>query len=82
MFSIKTGQDKYKKYQILYAIQDYYFIELGERKKFKQYALMHFTKNKKDTSQELSNYCFNREEMAKSKLKKCVLRDKSKLIKK
>lgn len=41
---------------------------------------MHFSKNKKETSQELVNYCFDKEEMAKSKLKNCVLREKPVLI--
>lgn len=80
MFAIKTKQDKYKKYQIIHAIQDFYFVELGERKKHKQYALMHFTKNKKETNNELVNFCFDWEEQAKSKLKNCVLREKKVLV--
>lgn len=80
MFSLQTTNGKYKKYQILHAIQDFYFVELGERKKFKQYALMHFTKNKKESDSQLVNFCFNLEEMAKSKLKNCRLRDKQDLL--
>lgn len=80
MTSLKTKQDKYKKYQILHSLQDFYFIELGEREKHKKYALMHFTQNKKETTQELVNYCFNLEEKAKSKLKNCVLREKKELL--
>jgi len=72
--------DEPKKYQIIYAIQDFYFCELGERKVFKKYALMHFTKNTKQTDSTLVNFCFSAEEMAKSKLKNCRLRDKPKLI--
>lgn len=80
MFSLQNTSGNYKKYQILHAVQDYYFIELGERKKFKQYALMHFTKNKKEQDNSLVNFCFNLEEMAKSKLKNCKLRDKQELL--
>lgn len=80
MFAIKTRSGEYKKYQIIHAIQDFYFVEIGERKKQKKYALMHFTKNKKETNQELVNFCFNLEEMAKSKLKNCVIRDKFPLL--
>jgi hypothetical protein len=80
MISLYNKQGKIKKYQILHAIQDYYFVELGEREKKKKYALMHFIKNKKETNQELVNFCFDREEVAKSKLKNCVLRDKPVLI--
>lgn len=80
MTSIRTKQDKYKKYQILHSIQDFYFCELGEREKHKKYALMHFTQNKKETTQELVNFCFTPEELAKSKLKNRVLRDKPLLV--
>ncbi|RUS13254.1 hypothetical protein BC938DRAFT_478004 [Jimgerdemannia flammicorona] len=80
MTPIKTKQEKYKKYQILHALQDFYFIELGEREKNKKYALMHFTKNQKDTDSSLVNYCFNLAEKAKSKLKNCVLREKKELL--
>jgi hypothetical protein len=69
-----------KKYQIIHSIQDFYFCELGERKKHKQYALMHFTNNKKETNNELVNFCFNLEEQAKSKLKNCVPREKKVLV--
>lgn len=80
MFAVRTKSGEYKKYQILHAIQDFYFCELGERKKQKKYALMHFTKNRKETNSELINFCFNLEEMAKSKLKNCVLREKKVLV--
>lgn len=59
MISIYTKKQTLKKYQIVHAIQDFYFIELGERKKFKQYAFMHFTKNKKETDSTLANFCFD-----------------------
>jgi len=68
------------KYQIIYAIQDFYFCELGERKVHKRYCLMHFTKNTKQTDSTLVNFCFSAEEIAKSKLKNCRLRDKGKLV--
>jgi hypothetical protein len=72
--------DEPKKYQIIHVIQDFFFCELGERKKFKKYCLMHFTKNRKETNAELINFCFNLEEKAKSKLKKCLLRSQAKLL--
>ncbi|RUS15071.1 hypothetical protein BC938DRAFT_477095, partial [Jimgerdemannia flammicorona] len=65
MVPIKTKQEKYKKYQILHALQDFYFIELGEREKNKKYALLHFSKNHKDTDSTLINFCFTPEELAK-----------------
>lgn len=68
------------KYKILHAIQDFYFCEVGERKVFKKYCLIHFTKNKKETSTELVNFCFDKEELAKSKLKNSVIREKKGLI--
>jgi len=71
-----------KKYQIVYAVQDFYFCELGERKVHKKYALMHFTRNVKEVSSKLVNFCFTLEEKAKSKLKHCRLRDKNKVISK
>jgi hypothetical protein len=74
--------DEPNKYKILHAIQDFYFCEVGVRKVKKKYLLMHFTKNKKETSTELVNFCFNLEEKAKSKLKNCVLRKKPELINK
>jgi len=80
MFPLYTSSGNCKKYQIIHAIQDFYFVELGERKKHKQYALMHFTKNKKETNNELVNFCFDWEEQAKSKLKNCVLREKKVLV--
>ncbi|CAH1759626.1 2910_t:CDS:2 [Entrophospora sp. SA101] len=69
-----------KKYQILYAVQDYFFCEVGERKVHKKYALMHFTRNKKETEKSLVNFCFGLEEKAKSKLKNCRIRDKGKVV--
>jgi hypothetical protein len=69
-----------KKYSIVYAVQDFYFCEVGERKVFKKYMIMHFTKNKKEVGKELVNFCFSAEEMAKSKLKNCRLREKPKII--
>jgi hypothetical protein len=80
MFALKTKSGEYKKYQIIHGVQDFYLVELGERKKFKQYALMHFTKNKKESDSNLINYCFNLEEMAKSRLKNCKFRDKQELL--
>lgn len=72
--------DEPGKYQILHSVQDYYFCEIGQRKVHKKYFLMHFTKNRKETNQELINFCFDWEEQAKSKLKNCVLREKKHLI--
>ena len=63
MFSLLTKTGSVKKYQIIHAIQDFYFVELVEREKNKKYALMHFTKNKKETNAELVKICFNLEEM-------------------
>lgn len=80
MFSLKTKNDQYKKYKIIHAINDFYFVEIGEREKNKKYALMHFTKNKKETNSELVNFCFDWEEQAKSKLKNCVIREKKALV--
>ena len=70
------------KYQIIYAIADYYFCEVGERKVHKKYVLMHFSKNKKEVPSTLVNFCFSLEEVAKSKLKNCRIREKPKLIRK
>jgi hypothetical protein len=69
-----------KKYAIVYAIADYFFCEVGERKVHKKYCLMHFTRNKKETTKDLVNFCFTLEEKAKSKLKNCRLREKNKVI--
>lgn len=69
-----------KKYSIVYAIQDFYFCEVGERKVHKKYSLMHFTRNKKETDSKLVNFCFTLEEKVKSKLKNCRIREKSKLL--
>lgn len=74
--------DEPKKYQILHALQDFFFCEIGERKKFKKYCLMHFTKHHKEVSSQVINFCFNLEEKAKSKLRNCVLREKPKLMNK
>ena len=68
--------DEPNKHKVIHAIQDFFFCEIGERKKFKKYCLMHFTKNKKGTNNELINFCFNLEEKAKSKLRNCLLREK------
>jgi hypothetical protein len=73
-------KDKYRKYSIVYAVQDFYFCEVGDRKVHKRYLLMHFTKNHKETGKDLVNFCFTAEEIAKSKLKNCRLRDKGKLL--
>ena len=75
-----VDEEQVKKYSIVYAVQDFYFCELGERKVFKRYLIMHFTKNKKETGKDLVNFCFSPEEMAKSRLKNCRLREKSKII--
>lgn len=74
--------DEPKKYQIIHAIQDYFFCEVGVRKIKKKYCLMHFSKNKKETDNKLVNFCFNLEEKAKSRLKYCVLREKPDLLNK
>jgi len=74
------AKEKIGKYKILHAVQDFYFCEMGERKRFKRYCLMHFTKNQKETDNTLINYCFNQEEQAKSRLKNCVIREKKALI--
>jgi hypothetical protein len=73
-------QGKYKKYSIVYAVQDYYFCEVGERKVHKKYLIMHFTKNHKETDSTLVNFCFSLEEKAKSRLKNCRLRDKQEIL--
>ena len=75
-------KEKVGKYQIIYAIQDYYFCEVGERKVFKKYLIMHFTKNGKETDKNLVNFCFNYEEVAKSKLGNCRIREKGELVRK
>jgi hypothetical protein len=69
-----------KKYQIIHAVQDFYFCAVGERKVFKKYALMHFTRNGKETDSKLVNFCFSLEEKAKSKLPNCRLRKKEELL--
>ena len=71
-----------KKYAIVYAIQDFYFCEVGERKVFKKYCFIHFSRNVKETDSKLVNFCFDYEEVAKSKLLNCRIREKAKLIKK
>ncbi|CFW92991.1 protein of unknown function [endosymbiont DhMRE of Dentiscutata heterogama] len=80
MISLYTKGGGIKKYKIEHAVQDFFFCELGEREVNKKYFLMHFTKNKKEVDSDITNYCFNLEEKAKSKLKECVLRDKDKLM--
>ncbi|RHZ37616.1 hypothetical protein [endosymbiont GvMRE of Glomus versiforme] len=75
-------EDQMKKYRIVYSIQDFFFCELGERKVHKKYALLHFTKNTKQTDSTLINFCFDWEEVAKSKLKNCRLRKKEEIVKK
>lgn len=74
--------DEPKKYKISLAIQDFYFCEIGERQVFKKYCLMHFSKNKKETDSKLTNFCFDLEEKAKSKIKRSVIKEKSALISK
>ena len=73
-------EEQVKKYSIVYAVGDFYFCELGERKVFKKYMIMHFTKNHKETGKDLVNFCFSLEEKAKSRLKNCRLREKNKVI--
>ena len=75
-------KERIGKYAIVYAVQDYYFCEVGERKVHKRYLLMHFTKNKKETPSTLVNFCFSLEEKAKSKLKNCRLRKKEEIMSK
>jgi|ERR1044072_3531625 hypothetical protein len=75
-------KEKIGKYSIVYSVQDYYFCEVGERKVFKKYLIMHFTKNHKETSKDLVNFCFNYEEVAKSKLLNCRIREKGELVRK
>jgi len=78
MISLYTKNGGIKRYQIEYAIQDFFFCELGEREKNKKYFFMHFSKHKREVDQEVVNYCFNLQEKAKSKLKNCLIRDKDK----
>jgi hypothetical protein len=73
-------KEKVGKYAIVYAVQDYYFCEVGERKVHKKYLLMHFSKNWKETDSKLVNFCFTPEEIAKSKLKNCRLRKKEEIV--
>ena len=75
-------KEKVGKYRIVYAIGDFYFCEVGERKVFKKYLIMYFTRNSKETDKNLVNFCFDYEEVAKSKLKNCRLRDKGELMRK
>lgn len=75
-------EEKVKKYSVVYAVQDFYFCEVGERKVFKKYCLMHFTKNTKSTDNTLVNFCFSLEGKAKSRLKNCRLREKDKVLRK
>ena len=78
MISLYTKNGGIKRYQIEYAIQDFFFCELGEREKNKKYFFMHFSKNKKEVDQEVVNYCFSLQEKAKSRLKNCLIRNKDK----
>src|ERR1043165_7047921 len=73
-------KEKVGKYAIVYAVQDYYFCEVGERKVHKKYLLMHFSKNGKEVPSSLVNFCFSAEEIAKSKLKNCRLRKKEEVV--
>jgi hypothetical protein len=73
-------EEKVKKYSIVYAVADYYFCEVGERKVHKKYCFMHFSRNVKETDSKLVNFCFSVEEMAKSKLKNCRLREEKKVV--
>ena len=73
-------KEKVGKYSIVYAVQDFFFCEVGERKVHKKYLIMHFTKNHKETDSKLVNFCFSLEEKAKSKLKNCRLRKKEEVI--
>ena len=73
-------KEKIGKYSIVYAVQDYYFCEMGERKVFKKYVLIHFSRNKKETDKDLVNFCFSLEEKAKSRLKNCRLRKKEEVM--
>ena len=54
----------------------------NEEKKtwLKKYCLVHFTRNKKETTKDLVNFCFALEEKAKSKLKNCRIRKKEDLL--
>ena len=73
-------KEKIGKYQIIYAVGDFYFCEVGERKVRKKYLLMHFTRNTKQTDSTLVNFCFNYEEVAKSKLLNCRIREKGSAV--
>src|SRR5437660_6600588 len=75
-------KEKIGKYAIVYAVGDFYFCEVGERKVRKKYLIMHFTKNRKETPSSLVNFCFNYEEVAKSKLLNCRIREKGELVRK
>ena len=75
-------KEKIGKYAIVYAVGDFYFCEVGERKVRKKYLLMHFSKNTKETGKDLVNFCFSLEEKAKSKLKNCRLRKKEEIMSK
>lgn len=76
MIPLVNKSGNLKKYHIEHAIQDYFFCELGEREKNKQFFFMHWTKNKKEVDSELINYCWDLSEKAKSRFKNCVIRDK------
>jgi len=70
---------KPNKYLIIHSVQDYFFCEIGERKVYKKYCLMHFTKNVKEINNSLINYCFSLEDKAKSRLMNCIIKEKFKL---
>ena len=78
MISLLTKTGNLKKYQIEFAVQDFFFCELGEREVNKKYFLIHFTRNKKEVDSDVVNFCFSLEEKSKSKLQECVIWDKNK----
>jgi hypothetical protein len=78
MFSLYTKSDQIKKYEILHAVQDFFYCELGERKKNKKYFFMHWSENQKEVPNDILNYCFTTEEKARSGLLNCVKRDRKK----
>lgn len=45
-----------RKCQIVYALQDFYFCETGERKVHKKLCLMHFSRNKKETNVDMLSF--------------------------
>jgi hypothetical protein len=81
IFSLYTKSEQLKKYKILHAVQDFFFCELGERKKNERYFFIHWTKNKKEVPRDIINYCFSWEEKATSRLKNSIVKDGKKLLK-